>query len=304
MEINTLKETINKIIYSDKKVLKSSIKKMDLNELINLSLQLADMSYVVKNRLVLGLVKIFVRKFKYLLDDGNELLLKISHRESIRVVKNKNINLKLESNAYYVTDNLLEEKEVVCQDDWVDFDNLSVEAMRDESGGVGSTLIESLVENPKKKRKIIEDEITEYDPVFYKRNVCNTKNIVETCTKTFNVLRGGLKIADVFLQNIDILKAERLSEVEQIRDQTMFDTLDVADPFDISLDGDHHTSEEIQEHSVLDLNSDFIFNTNVIELPKLDKAKEFLRLLGMASERKVRCIQESPFSPILCKKVE
>lgn len=302
--MENLKETISKIIYNDKKVLKSTIKKIDLSELLSLAQELTNTNIIIKNRIILGLVKILVRKFKYLLDDGNELLLKLSHRESIRVVKNKNINLKIESNDYFVTDNFLEEKESVCHDQWMEFGDLSIEAMRDESEGLGSTLIESLVEpvsQLRKKKKIVEDETTEYDAAFYKRTICNKNHTVDNM-RVNNLFVGEFKISDVFLQNISLKRNEELSEVEQMRDQTAVDNLNLTDNFDLPFDdiGVDHTSSEA--NSILETENDFIFNTKVINLTRLEKSKEFLRLLHLAGEGKIKCIQETPFSPILCKK--
>jgi hypothetical protein len=308
--MENFREIIFKVIYNEKKVLKSTFKKINIKEIINTCLQLDESNFAIKNRFVLGLAKIYVRQYKYLLDEVNELLLKMNHKESIRIIKNKNINLKIEKNDYFITDDILQDKDddkfesVNYENDWVNFDNVSIEEMRDESGLVGSTLIENVVEPLKKKRKIIEDEITEYNATFYRKNICNSKNTLDFeikpnfLNKNFNEFR----ISDVFMKNILIKQNERLSEIEGMRDQTTVGDLDVSFEPDFDNYNVEHSSEDNKYSFLLEQNDNFIFNSALIASDKITKAKEFLNLLELASEGKIKCIQEKAFSPILCKR--
>jgi hypothetical protein len=298
-----VKKICTKMVDTEKPIKKTEIKNLDINRLI-ISININE-NLRITGRILVGLVRIYIKKLKYLVDESNELLVIISNKkQKIRTHKKE---VQAMDEDVYISDIIVHDdvhENRIETSDMMNFDDMSIESMRDIEGNstVGNTLVDSFKINiERKRRKISEDDVIEYDNQFYKDNVCNIKNNLDRPDKfNLNCLLE-YKVPKFFMDKLNMNK-----EVEIMRDQTSLDHYNEISLADDYVPESFYTESEdiIIEDKELDLEtlpSEFDFNIYVSNFDKDDKAKYFFNLLIKASEGSISVKQNSPTSNILCK---
>lgn len=263
---------------NDKKVTKNVIVNTNLIEYIN---HIIDCNFRITSKLLLRIVKIYIKKIKYLLDDTNELYnrfrLQKSHKKLLQPTNKVEIDFSgvylPEEDIYHnVIDSFVESMNDNIISD-MNFSMSRVEVGRDEGF---------------KRRKI--DNVIELDSSMFKWKI--NKNDKES--NPINTLPEFI---------MDIIKGYR-QPVEVARADSMVG----------HFEPDHSTFEM---QSVYECNSmysseiemefdeeEFCFNEFVSDKSRYGKAKAFLNVLGMCNNGKMRCEQNEAYGKIVCYKME
>lgn len=307
------------MVGTDKNIKRSDIKNLDINNMI-LVVNINDPLRILSN-ILLGIVKIYIKKIKYLVDETNELLIIISDKKQKVKVQKKSVQVVDED--VYISDIIMSNI-----DDNIYIDDMSIEPMRDIQESVinevvmnegrmnegrmnydnveSSNIVESFSINinnnlERKRKRILEDDIIEYDNKYYKDNVCSIRNNINRSDK-FNIkYLLEPNIPKFFMDKLNLQR-----EVEIMRDQTsieQYNEISVIDNYDAINDimvNDISINDNDKEIELENLPNEFNFNNYVSECNREDKAKYFFDLLVKASDMKICVSQENPFTSIIC----
>lgn len=283
-----LKKLCYKLISTDKSIKRAEIKSIDIKlfiKLVNLN------EKILINLLILqGLVKIYLKQNKYLLDDSTNLLSLLSVNKTNKTLKHPKIIEKAPEDSYI--------SDVMLTSGGIDMDDFSMEPIRETISNKEVTEHSSLMESFKigiPKRRKVEDDIIEYDSAFYRNNICNIKNIIEN-SKRFN-FNCNLEFKNIFSDKFNFV-----NEPEVMRDQTTIDhynEISIDDGFSCPSLPISDVCDE-SKMKVEDLPSCFVFEEYVKDFGRNEQAECFYSLLNLASQQLIDVKQESPISPIYC----
>lgn len=287
-DIFNFKKLCFKLINTDKTIKKSTVKDINISELlkqVNLNEKILINLFILQ-----GLVKIYTKKHKYLLDDTSNLLTLLSVNKPMKSQKPTKIIEKATEDSYI--------SDIMLSSGGMDMEDFSMEPIRETISNKETTEHSSLIESFKielPKRRKVEDEVIEYDGTFYKNNICNIKNILDNTKKlNFNCF---LDYKNIFSDKFNFT-----NEPEVMRDQTTVEHYN-----EISMDDGFScpnlsTSEVCDESKmkIENLPSNFVFNDFVKDFERIEQAECFYSLLNLVSQHMIDVKQESPLSSIQC----
>lgn len=330
LDLSSPQNIIFRAVFVEKRMLKHHLRDVSITCIIA-RLQGGNVSVRMGGLAVLGLSKILVRKFKYLLEDCNEVV-HLTFRgggnrgKNFRSLSAKGITLDLELESPCIDDEMVDTEEFVIPpetdgkedvdvqtdimyaefDDPGDISYIEQARMSGDVTGVSSVTEATqihLAEARGKRRRIVVDSELEFDPQVFRERLRNTRDIVsrESSVEIGDGLCSRLVIAPEILDRIRCTFPSFRESIEGVRDETMTEPYMEVD-FQDSV-GMSSVSEDCFGEDVFDIGrmgARFVFN-EVAQGSRAERSRSFLQLLCLLGRGQVSAMQDAPYSDISCE---
>lgn len=316
-----------KILYVEKKVSKAMVNATNVGGALE-ELRQSHLDLKKAGIVILSLAKIISKRFKFLLDDCNSILQVISKDKkkivrSIGLSHNKLLTLNVDNCKLFLNDEMIDlEEQISLEEDQNPFetqfaDNFfepdfinneivpelsAIEQVR-ESTVLSSSLFNEDIGLSIKRRKILNDNITEIDSEIFRANQRTTSDIViKSQKKDFEELFKSKLYIDP-----KIIEKFSTDTVENHRESVAFEN-----GFEVDLEDNNvanfteeRVQESIEEGNKAEFNietvpKEFEFNSLVSNNNTSDRARMFSSMLALASQGKIKVSQDEAFGPIIC----